>query len=383
MLGAGASAVLATGLAALDATCDQVRVSQIRYVPGRSVTTEYRARISWPDGTTTEDTVVAAAGLAVTGQVAVVDADGVEVSLWRYPNDPFLPGLAVGADRQRVMKLLGDLGAPADEVRLRRRAYRAGRRAVIEATTPDAHLFLKILRPERTRRVFEAHDRLVEALPVPRSHGWNEELGIITLQAVGGVPLRTMLEKGRRRLPSADQIRHLLDQFPEANNDDLVASNPLHRAEEHARLLGLVVPDIRGRLDDLAGRLAAVPTSADECIHGDFHSSQILVEGSEIVGLVDIDTAGRGERSSDYAGLLAHLSVLGVMARRRGDIDRYGRELISAFDQMVDPVGLRMRTAAAVLGLATGPFRVQEQDWADNTRARLALAERWAESALV
>lgn len=374
---------MGTGLAALDATCDQVKVSQIRYVPGRSVTAEFRARVSWPDGTTTDDTLVAAAGLKIPGTVAVIDADGVEVSLWRYPNDPFLPGLAVGADPQRVLALLSDLGAPADEVRLRRRAYRAGRRAVIEATTPTARLFLKVLRPKRTRSVFEAHDRLAGDLPVPRSHGWNEELGIVTLQAIGGVPLRTVLEKGQRRLPSADQLKGLLDLFPAPSSDDPVVSNPLHRGEEHARFLGIVVPDLQARLDYLAGRLSAVATEASEFIHGDFHSSQILVDGSDIVGLVDIDTAGRGERSSDYAGLLAHLSVLGLMARRRGDIDRYGRELISAFDQMVDPAGLRIRTAAAVLGLATGPFRVQEKNWADNTRARVALAERWAASALV
>jgi len=358
-------------------------VSQVRYVPGRSVTTEYRARVTWPDGTTTDDTIVAASGLKISGPVAVIDADGVEVSLWRYPNDPFLPGLAVGADPQRVLQLLADLDAPADEVRLRRRAYRAGRRAVIEATTPSARLFLKILRPRRTRPVFEAHDRLAGLLPVPRSHGWNEELGIVALQAIGGVPLRTVLEKGRRRLPSADQLKGLLDLFPEPDEGDRVVSNPLHRAEEHARFLGLVVPDLQSRLVDLAGLLTAVPSEANEFIHGDFHSSQILVEGAEIVGLVDIDTAGLGERSSDYAGLLAHLSVLGVMARRRGDIDRYGRELIAGFDQMVDPAGLRLRTAAAVLGLATGPFRVQEKDWPDNTRTRVALAERWAASASI
>ncbi len=380
MLGAGASGVLATGLAALDATCDQVRVSQIRYVPGRSVTTEYRVRITWPDGSSTDDTVVAASGLKISGAVAVVDADGVKVSLWRFPNDPFLPGLSVATDPERVGSLLADLGAVGEKVHLRRRAYRAGRRAVIEAVTPDARLYLKVLRPMRTRQVFDSHVRLAGALPVPRSHGWNEELGIVTLQAIGGVPLRTVLEKGQRRLPSGEQIRELLDRLPEVASDDRIVSNPLGRADEHSLFLGRLVPDLRGRLAELAGRLAEEPSAATEFVHGDFHSSQILVEGADIVGLVDIDTAGRGERSSDYAGLLAHLSVLGLMARRRGDIESYGRQLIAVFDQFVDPVGLRLRTAAAVLGLATGPFRVQERNWPDNTRDRVALAERWVAS---
>jgi hypothetical protein len=34
--------------------------------------------------------------------------------------------------------------------------------------------------------------------------------------------------------------------------------------------------------------------------------------------------------------------------------------------------------AAVLLGLATGPFRVQQPDWPARTAARLTLAERWA-----
>jgi hypothetical protein len=34
--------------------------------------------------------------------------------------------------------------------------------------------------------------------------------------------------------------------------------------------------------------------------------------------------------------------------------------------------------AAAVLGLATGPFRVQQAGWRQHTQARLRLAEQWA-----
>jgi len=39
---------------------------------------------------------------------------------------------------------------------------------------------------------------------------------------------------------------------------------------------------------------------------------------------------------------------------------------------------LRPRVAAVLVGLATGPFRVQQADWPVGTAARLALAEEWA-----
>jgi hypothetical protein len=48
---------------------------------------------------------------------------------------------------------------------------------------------------------------------------------------------------------------------------------------------------------------------------------------------------------------------------------------------MVDPIDLRRRVAAVVLGLATGPFRVQRDNWPSATLQRIEMAERWLTSA--
>ena len=48
---------------------------------------------------------------------------------------------------------------------------------------------------------------------------------------------------------------------------------------------------------------------------------------------------------------------------------------------LVDSDGLggsAVLLVAAVLGLATGPFRVQQARWQRHTQARLRLAEQWA-----
>jgi tRNA A-37 threonylcarbamoyl transferase component Bud32 len=354
-------------------------VAQVRYVPGRSVTVQYTSSVSWPDGSTTAETLVASSGLEVAGPAALIEADGTEIAVWRFPNDPFLPGLAAASDPERVKQLLADLGAPADTVRLRRRAYRAGRRAVIEARTPSARVYLKVLRPRRAEAVHAIHARLSGDVPVPRSHGWSKDLGIIVLETLDGEPMRSNVENARRPLPSAAELGELLDRFPPPNGDEAIASDPLGRVHEHSEFLGFVVPDLRVRLGELAARIGTAASEPVDLVHGDFHSSQILLEGGAISGLVDIDTVGRGDRATDYAALLAHLSVLVLSAPRATEIDRYGRELIAGFDQIVDPAGLRMRVAASVLGLATGPFRVQELDWPTRTADRVRLAERWAQ----
>ena len=103
---------------------DQWRVTQIRYTPGRSLVVRYQAQVRWRDGNSTRETLVATAGLNVPEDVPVLSADGVEIAVWTFPNDPFLPGLATAAGPDRVIQLLGQVGIEAGAVKLRLRAYR-------------------------------------------------------------------------------------------------------------------------------------------------------------------------------------------------------------------------------------------------------------------
>ena len=94
-------------------------------------------------------------------------------------------------------------------------------------------------------------------------------------------------------------------------------------------------------------------------------------------GLLDVDTAGQRARIDDWATLLAHLALL----ERLGDpgpVAAY-RARVQALVAGRLPAGeLAARVAGVLLGLATGPFRVQQADWAAATEARVALAEEWA-----
>ncbi len=116
-------------------------------------------------------------------------------------------------------------------------------------------------------------------------------------------------------------------------------------------------------------------------MHGDFHSSQILIEEGRIVGLVDIDTAGIGQRANDLASLLGQLSTVATVSQNPAPIDEFRGLLLEDFSQRTDPASLRRRVAGAIVGLATGPFRVQLPDWPEATLRRLELAERWLDSA--
>ena len=113
-------------------------------------------------------------------------------------------------------------------------------------------------------------------------------------------------------------------------------------------------------------------------MHGDFYESQLLVDAGTVVGLLDVDTAGRGARIDDWATMLAHLVLLEHVLPRPGTVVRYRRDVEAALLRRWPAGQLRPRVAAVLLGLATGPYRVQQAGWPSRTDERLALAEAWA-----
>ena len=104
----------------------------------------------------------------------------------------------------------------------------------------------------------------------------------------------------------------------------------------------------------------------------------MLVEDGRVSGLLDIDGAGPIERVEDLANLIGHLSTLALWRpEARSRLETYTRELTGAFDAVADPVELRRRTAAVVLGLATAPFRLQRPKWKTETKKHFTLVEKW------
>ena len=113
----------------------------MNYRPGRRIAVRYAARVTWPDRSVTEETLVATAsrgGEAPTG--IPVDLAGGTIGVWRWPDDPSLPGLRRATDASYVRGLLDEIGGPPGQLALSTRSYWPGRRAVIEAAIPSQKL---------------------------------------------------------------------------------------------------------------------------------------------------------------------------------------------------------------------------------------------------
>jgi hypothetical protein len=380
MLGPDAAGLLQAVADAVGGTLISWRPRQVNHQPARSTVVQYRTGIRWADGKTTSETFVAATGDRVPAEGAAVFEDGTSrVAVWRWPHDPFLPGLSEALDPALVGSLLDDIGVDGGAVQIRTRAYRPGRRAVVEVTGRRGRLFLKVVRPGRVEELHLRHRSLVEHLPVPDSLGWSDS-GILVLTALPGETLRSGLRSTRQPLPQPEAVSQLLDRFPPQLADERPHRDLITLVSHHSSVISETVPAVKPKLEATLEVLTAGgeddpgPVTA---VHGDLYEAQLMVNRGRITGLLDIDTTGSGFRVDDLANFCAHLSVLAQMTDRPRQVRRFGAGLLSHAEILHPRPVLRRRIAAAVLGLATGPFRVLEANWEANTARRLDLAVQW------
>jgi aminoglycoside phosphotransferase (APT) family kinase protein len=197
-----------------------------------------------------------------------------------------------------------------------------------------------------------------------------------------GTPLRALIVDGDAPLPSPEALESMLDGLPaELMTLDRDPSH-LQMVDYYSGALRCAAADessVLTRLAEVVEALHSVETQPEEmvAIHGDFHEGQLLAEDGRVTAVLDIDSAGPGERSDEWATLLAHLSALALDTEGRESVPGYKDAILAHARRRVPAQQLRQRTAAALLGLATEPFRIQHPQWPDHTVALLDLAKTW------
>lgn len=152
--------------------------------PGQSTTATYQARVQWPAGEREElfGMSARASGPAVTDSRADIYVDGSrEVAVWRYPDDPDLPGLSRAAYPEQMAAIISDLNlvgarVSAQQINLHMIGYRPRRRAVLCAEVNNRRFYVKVLRDGIFQATLARHDLLTRAsVPSPRVAGVTED----------------------------------------------------------------------------------------------------------------------------------------------------------------------------------------------------------------
>ncbi|USQ78349.1 aminoglycoside phosphotransferase family protein [Ornithinimicrobium faecis] len=369
---------LAAVAAAAGGSVTAVVVSQVTWWPGRSAT------VSW-------DSIIEGGSLAGRATFvgttlkappeAVTVGDGEEsVAVWRVPHDPFLPALAHVLQPEVAASVVAGLGGQITEPHTRLRAYRPSRRAVIEVTGQGHKVYLKLVKPRRLAALHQRHLDLEGVLPVPEPLGINRDLGLLAMRSMTGSTLRDVLEDPNGRLPRPEVIAGLPGTLPRlARTADVHSS--IEALPRVAELLRRLLPMEADRIDRLEEAIGTDDVTDRVPAHGDYHEAQLLVEDGRVSGILDVDTLGVARPGDDPGTMLGHLAVWHTMSAQPDRIAAYATDLQQRWESTLDPRDLRLRAAARILGLAAGPFRVQQEGWPVETSRRLALAEQWVQSA--
>lgn len=351
------------------------RLRSVHDRPGRSLSHVYEATLEHA-GTAREVLLIAHADRRPLPEGAFALRRGdAEVAVWRFPHDPYLPGLPSAIDTARVRELLDWLGAPAGTVTIHTRAYRPTRRAVVEVTiaTPEQVgriLYLKLLAGDRAEELAEVHRQLQPHVPVPRVIGVSPAQGLLAMEALEGRTLRAALVDGSP-LPDPGEVVELSKRFARSGLRSRRDPRAFADPTRHVAALIDAVPDRRDAVERVAAAAVALEGPLVP-VHGDLHDGQLLLDADRIVGLLDVDGSGTGHLASDVGNLVAHVEVVGELWPEVADrCDALAQGLRDAFRPTVGAADLARATAAAWLGLATGPRMAQDDDWREATRARI------------
>ena len=386
LTGPRAGDLLRAALAQDGAELEEWDVHELHHRPGAGVTVGYTVTYRTSDGSRSDYLLLSTASLSeesvAAGRAAKLSDGTTTVFAWRHPLDPELPALEVACDPAKVATLLAEAGFAVDEdgVELELLAYRPTRRAVLRARTGQVTWYLKVLRPDQVGPIRSRHELLADAgLPTPRVH-LADPRGLVVLDELTGTPLASALAADGAADLDPMRLVEVLDRLPASLLELKRRPAWTDRIAHHGQAAQAALPEAAERI---AGAVARVQTGSEHAdlgpvvpTHGDYYEAQLFVRDGQVVGLLDVDTAGPGSRVDDLACLLGHLDVLpglapAVYPHVPQTVDRW----LAVFDTIVDPVALRLRTAGVVLSLVAGA-RTKEE-----ALSRLERAEAWLDDA--
>lgn len=370
LTGPDAAELLRPAVAAEGGALVSCRTSQVQYRPDSDLVVRYRCEIR-RNGAISTDTLLAATTVGGpypgTLPIEATTPDGVDltVGLWRWPFDPVLAELHTMVTRPLARDRVGDL--VGSDLHIEVVAYRPTERAVVRMYGERGEIYVKVVAPATTDSLIARHDALGAAgLPVPAvlrsGPGW------IAMEALRGTTLRERLKAGNQHLPAPGCFHRMLETLSAVHlHDAAPVRSRVDDVGHHAAMLATVLPDAGGRLAEIAGRLSGPSMhSAVGTVHGDLHEAQLIVDDDEITGILDIDDVGCGDPLDDVATLVGHLRFRAASSADPR-VDDYAASVRAALSHGFDDADVDRHVAAVLVGLATGPFRIQQEHWETTT----------------
>jgi aminoglycoside phosphotransferase (APT) family kinase protein len=233
-----------------------------------------------------------------------------------FPSDWKLPFLARALDPREMAQVFGDSNRlPQIKVS----AYYAHRRCILRYRAGSAEMLGKLYTPgplvESVSRVMkDVHlQGAIRGLTVPKPLAVVSEL--LLMEWLPGVPLNRVIEQeepeqAKAAIRLAAEALSQLHRLRVGSESLRSLESDWERHGQRAGKLGLVAPELAGRVEALREQikfgLSQFDTHPQVFLHGDYKTSQLLVDGGRI-GVVDFDRAGCGDPAIDVGNFMADL----------------------------------------------------------------------------
>ncbi len=315
----------------------------------------------------------------------LIERDG-SVEMFRYPDDPYLPGLSEAADPETAHGLIGRhvLVFPSRRVRVELVRYRPRSRAVLRHRVGKVRLYVRVMHPSRMPTLLEAA-KLVDrsGFAVPRVTGRWDEGGVVWLSEIPGANMRRSLRRGHPPTPGVllDGLESLwrLPSHPTGvrpfglSGRYYYASRIIRHAVDKGRASSLL-RDISRILDPFVDGW-----KPSGIAHNDFYDDQMIVLPDGRLALVDFEEIGPGDPMLDIGNFLAHLKWNSTF-RKNADHDPNGL-YYDLFRATVlgryrwNEADLNLREAVCLFRISTNPIRRPRSGWRGRVETGLELVK--------
>ena len=341
----------------------RIRIRQLSYTPGRRMTVTYMAE--WdPDEFIPPESFV------------VELYRDRPARLFRYPEDPHLPGLNEAASAESALRLVNRyvLAVPARRLRVDMVRYRPGNRAVLRHRIGRIRFYVRVVRPPTVSPLLNAAELTAHSDFVsPRVAGCWHDGGVVWLSEIPGRNLRQYIRRGNQ--PDPHLLLDGLEKLWDAPNRTEDGIRPFNLSGAYRRARRVFRRALR---EHEAGRrtLSEAAKSLDPFVeswrpshiaHNDFYDDQMLILPDGDIALVDFEETGPGDPMLDVGNFLAHLRWGYQFGRereseaRRAYHELFQRAALERFRW--DERELALREGVCLFRICTNAIRHPQPDW--------------------
>ena len=349
-----------------------VRVLEISRVRGRTARATYEAE--WP-----EDVYIP------NQRFTLLREEAGAVRVFRFPDDPDLPGLASAADPETALTLVKKhvMSIPPRRIRVEVVRYRPGNHAVLRHRLGKARFYVRAMKPPAMSALLDAAELVARSsFSVPRIAGHWHEGAVVWMSEIPGQNLRQYIRAGKQ--PDPDTLLGGLESLwaipaETGNGRPFNLSNRYRGAKQEIKNAVRDHDDARREYDRVVAALDPFVRTWQPrgTAHNDFYDDQMLVLPDGRLVLVDFEETGPGDPMLDVGNFLAHLrwsAMSGTEKRAAIRMEYHGIFKDAALDRFGwDEGELGLREGVCLFRTCIFPVIRPRPDWPERLHRGLSL----------